>query len=564
MLLDATQLDSGAPLRAEFCIVGTGMGGSALARKLVAAGRDVLLVEAGGVDASADGAPVTAEHVGRPFGMPRTRAIELGGTSNLWHGICAPFDRDDFEPRPWLGTAGWPIRRSDMGLHYEEALEALGMPDGRHFESLGAPWRARLGDIDFDRNTLENKLFLFRNEPRRWKHTLLADAREGRLRCLVNAPALELIVGEGGRSIDALVVGAGARTTTVRAEVFAVCAGALETPRLLLNSRRRMPAGVGNDRDLVGRFLMDHPVGHFSKLAFRRPTRAPLYAGVALDAHTRITTSLVLPRTQQRLHALPNHHVSIRPSLSPARLDDRMLLSFLGVRRKRDLTLRQLGAIVSHRDVLYRVLTNRLGVEPVYLYGDLFFMTEQLPRAESRVDLSEHVRDRYGYPVARVDWRLDADDLRAFEAYADLLLERGLRSTHHSVARADGPGDWARHASSAAHHLGTARMGADRSRGVVDADLKVFGMENLYVCDASTFPEAGSVNPSLTITALGLRLGDHLQARESAVCIRTPAHEPVEGRERPSIPQLLAAQAMSTGRAALAMFTRALSPPPPP
>jgi len=53
-------------------------------------------------------------------------------------------------------------------------------------------------------------------------------------------------------------------------------------------------------------------------------------------------------------------------------------------------------------------------------------------------------------------------------------------------------------------------MGAAPDRGVVDERLRVFGVPNLYVCDASVFPTAGSVNPSLTITALALRLARHL------------------------------------------------------
>ncbi len=530
MLLDAATLRSWAPLRAEVCVVGSGMGGATVAQKLAAGGRDVLLVEAGGVDERAGGAAVMAEHAGRPFGLPRTRAIELGGTSNLWHGICAPFGHEDFEPRPWLGTAGWPIRRAEMERYYDEAAVLLGVAGARHFDAghLDDAVRARLDDIGFDRGVLEHKLFQFRERPLRHKDALLAMTREGRLRCLVNAPALELLVRESGGSVEALVVGAGAATLTVRAQVFVVCAGALETPRLLLNSRRRAREGVGNQHGLVGRFLMDHPAGHFGKLDFGGRARAPLYAGLALDAHTRLLAGVTVPRAQQREHALPNHGVWVRPSLSAARVDDRTLHSLLGVRRKRDLTLRQLKAIVSHRDIVQRILASRLGVEPVYRYGDLFVMTEQLPNPESRVGLSDRVRDRHGYPIARVDWRLGDADQRAFEAFAALLVERGLRGGRYAIAQHDDPRKWLKAAASAAHHMGTARMADHPSRGVVDRDLKVFGVANLYVCDASTFPESGSVNPSLTIVALGLRLGDHLLASRAGVTVRGVAAPPPE------------------------------------
>ena len=83
MILDGRSLASGSVLTSRFCIVGTGMGGSAVAQTLVAAGHEVLLVEAGGLEARlGDSELVMAEFVGRPFKRPPTRCIELGGTSN--------------------------------------------------------------------------------------------------------------------------------------------------------------------------------------------------------------------------------------------------------------------------------------------------------------------------------------------------------------------------------------------------------------------------------------------------------------------------------------------------
>jgi choline dehydrogenase-like flavoprotein len=61
-----------------------------------------------------------------------------------------------------------------------------------------------------------------------------------------------------------------------------------------------------------------------------------------------------------------------------------------------------------------------------------------------------------------------------------------------------------------AHEVGTLRMGG-AGRGVVDSDLKVHDVDNLYVCDLSVFPSSPAANPSLTLVALALRLGVHLR-----------------------------------------------------
>ena len=61
-----------------------------------------------------------------------------------------------------------------------------------------------------------------------------------------------------------------------------------------------------------------------------------------------------------------------------------------------------------------------------------------------------------------------------------------------------------------AHEVGTMRMDTPKQKGVVDENLKVYGYDNLYVCDMSVFPFSPMANPSLTLTALAMRLGDHL------------------------------------------------------
>jgi choline dehydrogenase-like flavoprotein len=60
------------------------------------------------------------------------------------------------------------------------------------------------------------------------------------------------------------------------------------------------------------------------------------------------------------------------------------------------------------------------------------------------------------------------------------------------------------------HHIGTTRMASGPDRGVVDTDCKVFGIANFYVAGSSTFPTLGSANPTLTVSAMALRLADHI------------------------------------------------------
>jgi choline dehydrogenase-like flavoprotein len=59
--------------------------------------------------------------------------------------------------------------------------------------------------------------------------------------------------------------------------------------------------------------------------------------------------------------------------------------------------------------------------------------------------------------------------------------------------------------------MGATRMSADPTQGVVDPDLRVHEIANLYVAGSSVFPTSGIANPTLTILALVMRLADHLK-----------------------------------------------------
>lgn len=519
MIIQGKSLDGSSVLRADYCVVGSGMGGSAAAHKLASAGRDVLVVEAGNTaEAAAHPAAVTAEQTGRPFGLPVTRCIELGGTSNAWHGVCTPLEEIDFEPRPWLSDSGWPIRRRDLDAFYAEGARLFGHEQlsGLQPNRMPSAVQHALRDFEFDHSILLPKLLEYRTPPFRWKKTLLGLARSGKLRCLLDTVALELIPSENGSQIESLKAATLGGVVRIHAKVFIIAAGALETPRLLLNSRSRHPKGIGNNHDLVGRHLMDHLTGPFAMLHFKSPLRAPAYSGLPLAKGDRyLMTALTLRPERQRSHAVPNNYFVIRPNVAGHHIEHDLRLSFLASRGVRDFTPRQVAGILTTPNLLYRILVQKFKVPARYRYGELFYFAEQIPNRDSCVSLSREMRDASGYPIASIHWQPIARDSRSLLDFARAVFSRGLNSSQYAPAANGFAGDWMNQFTSAGHHLGTARMAADPARGVVNANLQVFGIHNLYLCDGSVFATSGSADPALTITALALRLGGYLLGKSA-------------------------------------------------
>lgn len=488
--------------RGYVCIVGSGVGGGTLALKLVEAGLDVVILEAGGDKRNRS---VQKDIVGREFGLRTTTSIELGGTSNLWHGVLAPLDKEDFEVRPWVEKSGWPISKSDLDPYYEEAGKLFSIYDYKLYDQKERPDHIveKLLEMEFDKEVFENKIYQQPQPTLSFKEPLLELENKGRLRILRDTVALEVIEAEG--RIESIICGAkDGSLINIVAKDFVISAGALETPRLLLNSN------INNQN--IGRYLMDHPMGNLCQVSLKEPKRAHIYSDYKITSSCKIKTSLKLLPNQQRLHKALNHSFYFRPSFSKGidNVSEKVKLSMLTFKDGK-ISIKDVVNLIKNWNVVFQMLTYKFSLNVKYKYADLFFVTEQVPNIESCVSLSEK-KDQFGYRIAKVDWKVSGDELEGIKSfYKDILLE-GLSPENHGYEFTHKYEDlnWNGNFTSAAHHVGTCRMSSTDIEGVVDKNLKVFGLNNLYICDGSVFPTSGNVNSSFTISALACRLSKYL------------------------------------------------------
>lgn len=136
---------------------------------------------------------------------------------------------------------------------------------------------------------------------------------------------------------------------------------------------------------------------------------------------------------------------------------------------------------------------------------------EQVPRAEAQM-LPGPRRDELGWPEAVVRWRMGGPELHTIQRQAEQAL---VALTAAGLAQAVGatqpdPDNPEVHRNT--HPMGGTLTGKDPQRSVVDADLRVHGMANLYVCGGSVIPRGGSAMATGIILQLAMRLARHLSA----------------------------------------------------
>lgn len=494
----------------DYCIIGTGMGGTSLVNRLVELQptAQILIVEAGGKKENNN---VKYENVGLRFGMPKTSIIELGGTTNLWHGVCSELDPEDFEKRDWIPYSGWPISYNDLKEFYKEASHFLGIENYNYFsiDQIPEEHRRPIEKMTEKMSAFDLKMYQQPIRVPRLKETILSIAQKSEnVHLITDSVALKLTFSEG--LATELVVGfPDSSTGSVRAQKFIVAAGALESPRILLNSILDSEAEKWPVAQNIGKFLMDHPMGNLCQIEFKDHQKSSLLSDRRVSEKMRAKAGFKFKAKYQQDLNIPNNGFFIRPSFSKGidNKTEQVKLALLSLARRRP-TLKEMLLLFSSPNLIRQILLYKMTLNVNFKYGDLFFLTEQVPNKESWVGLSES-KDQFGYKRAKVNWQLTDLDLLSMDKIF-LELRKYFMAPDYEFTHQLKDLNWKDTLTSAAHHCGTMRMSESSKEGVVDKNLLLFGSRNVFICDASVFSTAGNVNAGLTICALAHRLAKYL------------------------------------------------------
>jgi choline dehydrogenase-like flavoprotein len=521
MIEDFRTVDVSVPLSANVCIVGAGAAGIVLALELSNAGLHVLLLESGGVlPKHSDQLLNEGEVIGQPFsGLTGGRSRSLGGATRLWFGQCVRLEPLDLARRDWVPYSGWPISMAELAPWYQRAerffhLEGEPYCD-RVYHNLGMsppPWsdgelhthftiytpRINLGSL-FYRDIKEN----------------------ARIRLIVEANVLEVATQAGGTVCTGVrVASLDGKTALVNAPAVVLCGGGIENARLLLLSRSTKRDGLGNDRDLVGRFLQDHP----------NATTANVYPADMESLHRLFSLQYkgvlryfpkfpVHPRRQEAEQCLNcTSHLVFKQDKASGLEASREIYRAVRRGQRPSQMGKKLWRITKDLPAVLRSGSSFLvkGQAPLGkpIEVRLQCHTEQQPDPESRITLSS-ATDMLGLPKARIHWKVNEAERTAMRIATRSmkceLARLGLAEVQIYPWLESDTADWKQYVTDSFHHIGTTRMASSQADGVVDSSCQVFGTRGLFVAGSSVFPTSGYANPTLTIVALSLRLANHIQ-----------------------------------------------------
>lgn len=462
----------------DVCVCGSGPAGMTVAREAAARGLRVVLLEAGGFDPSDASQEVyKAKSVGplTYYGVETCRLRYFGGASGHWAGRCAILDPIDFEQRDiWDGLPGWPISHDEAYARLKDACAILDIAAYSLAPRREPRWKsARLTPSGFARST-----------PTRFGDKYRAELQaEKRITVCLNANAVSLVLSDGKRAVTAVDVADWRdRRFRVSARRTVIAFGALENARFLLNTGALSGAPLGDQGGFAGRCFMEH---------------FDIVLGRFMAEHSAIwrrdePLSLTLTAAQARARGLGSAVVSLTPNGEP----------------------RHFGRLAPIRGLIndFECAVASPDARGAICSGDGLAtdIIEQTPNRESRVTLDGASKDRFGHFRINVDWRLSAQDVKTIGGLAEEVGKAIAEQNHGRFKIADDILAGAPVPGFHCHQMGTTRMSADPKYGVVDRNCRVHGTDNLYIAGSSVFPTGGGANPTTTIVALALRLGEHL------------------------------------------------------
>jgi choline dehydrogenase-like flavoprotein len=522
MLMDARSLAAGATIEADICIVGAGAAGITIARELAGSSLRVVLLEGGGEEIAIDSQSLyEGENVGLPYyTLDTCRLRYFGGSTNHWGGHCMPYRPSDLVARDDIPHSGWPIGHADVEPYFAKAAEIVAAPRGgwdvAHWEEATGKRRLPLDPYLFVTrvHTVWQNLFGTVHRP------ALESAPNAQV--YLNANVTEIEVEPNASHVTGLRVRAGlGPELAVRASRYVLAAGGIENARLLLLSNSVQAEGLGNGHDLVGRFFTDD-------CSFKVGTIVPTDPAVAIGFYYkqpieggRLFAHLALSEAAQRRECICPVTFALLPRPEPEYVSDAGV-SFRSLGRDirnfrfpADLG-RHVANIAGDLGSLAELAidTARYGQVPIETI-DVAVAMIPAPNPESRVLLSDR-RDALGLRQVDLDFRLTPLDKRTVCRSTELLAAEIARAGIGRMRTVvdDGP-HWPDDLKGNFHHLSTTRMSDSPSRGVVDADCKVHGIDNLWIAGSSVFPASGAGTPTFMLVALALRLADHLKERHA-------------------------------------------------
>jgi hypothetical protein len=438
----------------DFIIIGSGPASVTLSNELIKKNYSILMIEKGNLKKSRF---EKVFYKKLPVKL-KSRTFVLGGTSSTWSGVSSYMT--DFEIKSRFNSEFinlWPIKYSELIKYYYKLDKKYGFNYGRLIKSRN------------DTAPFEIRKFHFLDKPVNFRDHI----KYNKIDIICNCEAMSVDDSTYGGTVNLRVNN---YNLTLTSNKIIICTGGIESIKLVLNSIKDKKLKNVKNKKIIGRYYMDHPKFTLGYLRYPKINlikkyfiKNNYYYGISLKKEI-----------QKKLNVL-NSYVRFESSKNDYDF-------------KKKLNLYLIFKVIFIKFIKFFYTTNLIKLK---------VFCEMSPNFNNKIYLNKNNKIQVDYNLSKIDVKTLYLLRDTLYNYFSFFPEKENKVKFSKSFLKNNIKD-------ASHHMGGLIYSKNKKKFLVNKNLKIAGTKNIFVCSSSVFPTSGSVNPTMTICALAVRLANYL------------------------------------------------------
>jgi hypothetical protein len=519
MIINANNVEK-ISIDSDICIIGSGPAACSFIEKFLDSEFSITIIESGNFSFDKN-VNMLNEGQSKVFGnfphenymLKSARVRMIGGTSNVWAGWSGPLLDEDFKKKDWIPNSGWQINYEDLKDYYFEAQKILGLSEFIYDEKLFNyyPEELKLSKLD----NLDHSFWQFSDPPLNFKKKYKNKFKKSKnINLYYNCTATKFTKEIEKKIKNIETFNEKKEKILFNAKFFVLACGGIENASLLLNSKTNISELEKNQN--IGNYFFEHPhitlakgktndrnfLETYKKQKLKNLGNIQSLAGFSVKEITRKKNQLL-----NCITVLSDHNLLDVESAIIIRHNLALGGQIIKTNKLINIFLKNLPKLLKNLNL---ILNNFVFKSKTF---HLICRLEQQPVYENKVYLSK-AKNKYDNYLPNISWELSDLDYKTLRDNYNVIKKI---FDDNKIAEIE-PSNFIKlldknkkkDVFAVGHHMGTTRMSENSYTGVVNKDLKVHNLDNLYIAGSSVFPTGGFINPTMTIIALSLKLSNHI------------------------------------------------------